>query len=199
MRTEDESAGLQILNAADRWVTEILGRHVFSHEGRPLAEEVGHLLRVQNATLALAESCTGGLVANWITNTAGSSDYFLFSAVTYHNAAKVNVLGVSEHTLQEKGAVDEETARQMAEGTRRLGGATYGLAITGIAGPGGGSDQKPVGTVCLALASSGQTTSRRFCFSFGQRLMNKRLFAMAALDMLRKHLSGENRGADAAQ
>jgi len=188
LRTDNEPAGQKILAAADRWVTEILGRHVFSHEGHPLAEEVGHLLRDQNATLALAESCTGGLVANWITNTAGSSDYFLFSAVTYHNAAKVKVLGVSEHTLQEKGAVDEETARQMAEGTRRLGGATYGLAITGIAGPGGGSDEKPVGTVCLALATSEQTTSRRFCFSFGQRLMSKRLFAMAALDMLRRHL-----------
>jgi len=188
LRTDDEPAGQKILAAADQWVTEILGRNVFSHEGRPLAEEVGHLLRTQNATLALAESCTGGLVANWITNTAGSSDYFLFSAVTYHNAAKVKVLGVSEHTLQEKGAVDEETARQMAEGARHLGGATYGLAITGIAGPGGGSDEKPVGTVCLALATAGQTISRRFCFSFGQRLANKRMFAMAALDMLRRHL-----------
>jgi nicotinamide-nucleotide amidase len=90
--------------------------------------------------------------------------------------------------LQEKGAVSEETARQMAEGARRLGGTTYGLAITGIAGPGGGSDEKPVGTVCMALAAPERTISRRFCFSFGQRLMNKRMFAMAALDMLRRHL-----------
>ncbi len=188
LRTEDESAGQKILADADRWITEILGRHVFSHAGRPLAEEVGRLLQAQNATLALAESCTGGLVANWITNTAGSSDYFLFSAVTYHNAAKVKVLGVSEQTLLEKGAVDEETARQMAEGTRGLSGATYGLAITGIAGPGGGSDEKPVGTVCMALATAEQTICRQFCLSFGQRLMNKRMFAMAALDMLRRHV-----------
>ena len=109
--------------------------------------------------------------------------------MTYHNDAKMNVLGVSAKTLREKGAVDEETARQMAEGARRMGGATFGLAITGIAGPGGGTDQKPVGTVCLALAAPEDTRSRRFCFSFGQRLMNKRIFAMAALDMLRRHLS----------
>jgi nicotinamide-nucleotide amidase len=189
LRTDDESAGQKRLDAADRWVSKILGRHVFSHEGRPLAEEVGRLLLAQNATLALAESCTGGLVANWITNTAGSSDYFLFSAVTYHNAAKMKVLQVSQHTLQEKGAVDEETARQMAEGARRLAGATYGLAITGIAGPGGGSDEKPVGTVCMALATAENTLTRRFFFALGLRLMNKRLFAMAALDMLRRYLS----------
>jgi len=189
LRTEDEPAGQKVLDAADRWVSEKLRQYVFSHRGRPLAEEVGRLLLARNATLALAESCTGGLVANWITNTAGSSEYFLFSAVTYHNAAKVSVLGVSEETLKEKGAVDEETARQMAEGARRLGGATYGLATTGIAGPGGGSDEKPVGTICLALATPEDTLSRRFCFSFGQRLMNKRIFAMSALDMLRRHLS----------
>lgn len=189
LRTEDESAGRQLLEAADRWVSDKLSPHVFSHQGRPMAEEVGRLLLARNATLALAESCTGGLVADWITNTAGSSDYFLFSAVTYHNTAKIKVLGVSEKTLQEKGAVDEETASQMAKGARTVGGATYGLAITGIAGPGGGSDEKPVGTVCMALATPEETISRRFCFSFGQRLMNKRMFAMAALDMLRRNLN----------
>ncbi len=188
LRTDDEIAGLNILDAADQWVGEALGIHVFSHEGRSLAEEVGRMLLARKATLALAESCTGGLVANWITNTAGSSDYFLFSAVTYQNDAKVNVLGVSEKTLQEKGAVDEETARQMAEGARRVGRATYGLAITGIAGPGGGTEGKPVGTVCIALATAEKTTTRRFNLSFAQRLMNKRMFAMAALDVLRRHL-----------
>jgi nicotinamide-nucleotide amidase len=188
LRTADESAGQKKLAAADKWVSDKLGPCVFSHQGRPMAEEIGNLLLARNATLALAESCTGGLVANWITNTSGSSDYFLFSAVTYHNAAKVTVLGVSENTLKEKGAVDEETARQMARGARQVGRSTYGLAITGIAGPGGGSDEKPVGTVCLALVTPAQTLSKRFCFSFGQRLANKRIFAMAALDMLRRYL-----------
>ncbi len=193
LRSEDESTGRQILAAADQRISEILGRHVFSHAGRPMAEEVGRLLQRRKATLALAESCTGGLVANWITNIAGSSDYFLFSAVTYHNDAKVRVLGVSPDTLQQKGAVSEETAGQMAEGARRLSGAAYGLSITGIAGPGGGSEEKPVGTVCLALAAADKTVTRRFCYSFGQRLMNKRMFAMTALDMLRRRLEDDAR------
>jgi nicotinamide-nucleotide amidase len=188
LNTQDAPAGQKILVAADRWVSDVLGHHVFSHQGRPMAEEVGRLLLDRKATLALAESCTGGLVANWITNAAGSSGYFLFSGVTYHNNAKISVLGVSEPTLLEKGAVSEETARQMAEGARRVGGATYGLAITGIAGPDGGSDEKPVGTVCIALTSAESTRSKRFCFPFGRRLMNKRMFAMTALDMLRLKL-----------
>ena len=155
-----------------------------------MAAEVGKLLLAQKATLAVAESCTGGLVGNWITNSAGSSDYFLLSAVTYANAAKVNVLGVSEQTLTDHGAVHEETARQMAQGVRRVAGTTYGLATTGIAGPGGGSDEKPVGTICMALAAPDETLARRMTFSFGRRLMNKRIFAMAALDTLRRVLLG---------
>ncbi|MEJ2660852.1 MAG: CinA family protein, partial [Desulfobacteraceae bacterium] len=102
--------------------------------------------------------------------------------------AKINVLGVSERTLQEKGAVSEETARQMAEGARRVAGATYGLGLTGIAGPDGGTDEKPVGTVWIALAAADGTVAKRHCFTFGQRLMNKRMFAMTALDMLRLKL-----------
>jgi nicotinamide-nucleotide amidase len=192
LRTEDESVGHAILAAADQWVSDRLGLHVFSHQGRTLAEEVGRMLVVRNATMALAESCTGGLVAHWITNTAGSSDYFLFSAVTYHNDAKINVLGVTEKTLKEKGAVDEATACEMAQGARRVGRADIGLAITGIAGPGGGTESKPVGTVCIALATADQTISRRFYYTFGQRLMNKRMFAMAALDMLRRFLSNQS-------
>jgi len=110
------------------------------------------------------------------------------SAVTYHNQSKIDVLGVSQQTLVRHGAVHEETACEMAAGARRAGGSTYGLATTGIAGPDGGSDEKPVGTVCIALATPEKTTGRRFYFSFGRRLMNKRIFAMAALDMLRRHL-----------
>lgn len=188
LRTSDALQGQETLKAADQWVSERLGIHVFSREGLTMAAEVGKLLLAKKATLAVAESCTGGLVGNWITNSAGSSDYFLLSAVTYANAAKVHVLGVSEHTLTDHGAVHEETARQMAQGVRRVAGASYGLATTGIAGPGGGSDEKPVGTICIALATPDGTFARRFTFSFGRRLMNKRIFAMAALDMLRREL-----------
>jgi nicotinamide-nucleotide amidase len=165
---------------------------VISEDGEAMEAVIGKLLTEQSATLALAESCTGGLVANWLTNVAGSSAYFLFSAVTYSNAAKMDVLGVSRQTLERSGAVDETTAREMAEGARRVAGATYGLSTSGIAGPDGGSDDKPVGTVCIGFAGPDRSFGRRFYFPFGRRLMNKKIFAMAALDMLRKELIADS-------
>jgi nicotinamide-nucleotide amidase len=195
LNTPDEAQGHATLAEAVQWVTDRLAPHVFSVNERTLAAEVGEMLKQRGATLALAESCTGGLVSNWLTNMAGSSDYFLFSAVVYSNRSKVKVLGVSEETLADKGAVDEETARQMAEGARLAAQATYGLSTTGIAGPGGGSAEKPVGTVCIGLAGPGGSVSRKFTLSFGQRLMNKQLFAMLALDFLRRHLSAGDKSA----
>lgn len=186
----DEEQGRARLAEALQWAAGQLQPYVFSLDERAMAAEVGELLRQRGATLALAESCTGGLVANWVTNTPGSSDYFLFSAVTYANAAKVQVLGVQPETLNRCGAVHEETAEQMAAGARRLAGATYGLATTGIAGPDGGTPEKPVGTICIGLATPDTVLSRRVTLSFGRRLMNKKLFAMLALDLLRRHLSG---------
>lgn len=188
LRTPDQDTGYALLERAGQWVSQQLGDHVFSFEGRAMADEVGRLLLKQNASLSVAESCTGGLIGNWLTNTPGSSDYFRLSAVTYHNQAKIDVLGVSPQSLIDHGAVHEETARQMAEGVRRVGKSTYGLATTGIAGPGGGSAEKPVGTVCIGLATPQETIVRQFRFSFGRRLMNKRIFAMAGLDALRRRL-----------
>ena len=129
------------------------------------------------------------MIANWLTNVAGSSNYFLFSGVTYSNRAKVEVLGVSPQTLDKYGAVDEETAREMAAGARRVAGATYGLSTSGIAGPDGGTEEKPVGTVCIGFAGPDRSFGRRLFFPFGKRLMNKKIFAMAALDILRKEIS----------
>jgi nicotinamide-nucleotide amidase len=189
-RGRDRQAGVDLLESAAQWVSQQLGDHIFSVEGASMAAEVGKLLASGKATLAVAESCTGGLVANWLTNTPGSSDYFLLSAVTYDNQVKVNVLGVSPETLIQCGAVHEQVAAQMARGVREVGGADYGLATTGIAGPSGGSSEKPVGTVCIAAASAEATVTRRHRFSFGRRLMNKRIFAMAALDTLRRVLLG---------
>jgi nicotinamide-nucleotide amidase len=190
LNAADEQQGRQRLADAVQWVGEQLQPYVFSFEERTMAAEVGTLLEAREATLALAESCTGGLVAHWVTNTTGSSAFFLFSAVTYANEAKMNVLGVQDETLKQYGAVAEETARQMAEGARRAAGATYGLATTGIAGPDGGTEEKPVGTICIGLATPDETLSRKLTLSFGRRLMNKRLFAMLALDLLRRHLTG---------
>ncbi|MEJ2039198.1 MAG: competence/damage-inducible protein A [Desulfosarcinaceae bacterium] len=190
--TDDEIRGNALLDRATGWVREQLGARVFSETGETMAAAVGRLLVEQKATLALAESCTGGLIANWVTNTAGSSDYFLLSAVTYANQAKQALLGVAAETLKEFGAVHEQTAREMAAGARKAAGAVYGLSTTGIAGPSGGSKEKPVGTVCVAVAGPEGTVSRRLYFPFGQRLLNKRIFATAALDMLRRVLLQEN-------
>lgn len=178
----------QRLSSACRWAVERLGKHVISDQGGTMQAVVGALLLEQSATLALAESCTGGLAASWLTDVAGSSAYFLLSAVTYANQAKLDILGVSRKTLETYGAVHEETAREMAEGARRVAGSTFGLSTSGIAGPDGGTADKPVGTVCIGFAGPDRSFGRRFFFPFGKRLMNKKMFAMAALDVLRKEL-----------
>jgi nicotinamide-nucleotide amidase len=157
-------------------------------QGDPIEAVVGQLLREKQATLALAESCTGGLIADMLTDISGSSDYFVFSGVTYSNQAKIDVLNVSQKTIAEHGAVDEETAKEMALGARRISGATYGLATSGIAGPKGGTPQKPVGTVCIALATAHDCCAYRFQFWFDRRAMHKQMFAAAALDVLRRKL-----------
>jgi nicotinamide-nucleotide amidase len=173
---------------AGKWAVERLGSQVISEDGESMEAVVGRLLVKRAATLALAESCTGGLMASWLTNVAGSSEYFLFSGVTYSNRAKMDVLSVNPDTLDTVGAVHEDTAREMAEGARRVAGATYGLSTSGIAGPDGGTEEKPVGTVCIGLAGPDGSCGKRFYFPFGKRLMNKKIFAMAALDMLRREL-----------
>jgi nicotinamide-nucleotide amidase len=122
------------------------------------------------------------------TNIHGSSDFFLFSGVTYSNKSKTKVLGVSPSTLEKYGAVHEETAKEMAKGAKRISGAAYGLSTTGIAGPDGGTKTKPVGTVCIGLATPATVLANCFYFSSFNRLMNKKIFAMTALDLLRKEL-----------
>jgi nicotinamide-nucleotide amidase len=138
----------------------------------------------------VAESCTGGLISHLLTEVAGSSDYFLLAVVTYANDAKTRLLGVTPQILERHGAVDERTAQAMAAGVRGLAGADYGLATSGIAGPGGGTTEKPVGTVCIGLATAGCARGHRFRFSYDRREMNKQVFAMKALDLLRRELLG---------
>jgi nicotinamide-nucleotide amidase len=125
-----------------------------------------------------------------LTNVSGSSDYFVFSGVTYSNQAKINILKVSPDTIAKYGAVHEKTAKEMALGARQISGATYGLATSGIAGPTGGTREKPVGTVCIAVATPADCCAYRFNFWFGSRKMHKQIFAAAALDVLRRELLG---------
>jgi len=175
---------------AIEWICRKLGNQVFSDTGQSMEQVVGMLLREKNATLAVAESCTGGLIANLLTDVPGSSHYFLISAVTYANQAKIKLLDVNADTLERNGAVSEQTASEMARGAKNIADATYGLATSGIAGPGGGTDDKPVGTVCIGLATPLSATGHRFNFSDHSRRANKHIFAMTALDLLRKELLG---------
>lgn len=172
-------------------VREEIGDNVFSEDESPMAAVVGKFLLSQNVTLAVAESCTGGLISHLLTNVPGSSNYFLFSGVTYSNEAKQKVLGVSSEVLARYGAVHEKTAKEMAAGVRRIAESDYGLATSGIAGPDGGTDEKPVGTVCIGLATRQSALGFRFFFPFNSRWRNKKIFAMKAMDILRRELLSE--------
>jgi nicotinamide-nucleotide amidase len=177
-----------LLEDGIQWVCQRLGNEVFSDSGQSMEQVVGMLLHEKKATLAVAESCTGGLIANLLTDVPGSSDYFLLSAVTYANQAKMKILDVSTKTLEKNGAVSEQTAREMAMGAKNVVDATYGLATSGIAGPGGGTDDKPVGTVCIGLATPLSATAHRFYFPHHNRKRTKYIFAITALDLLRREL-----------
>jgi nicotinamide-nucleotide amidase len=152
---------------------------------------VGELLRRRHLTLAVAESCTGGLIGHRVTDVPGSSEYFLLGIVAYSNDAKRNLLGVAPETLASRGAVSTEVAEEMARGVRRAAGADLGLSTTGIAGPGGGSPGKPVGTVCIGLAWEGGTWSHRYQLGEHDRAWIKARTADTALERLRQWLAGE--------
>jgi nicotinamide-nucleotide amidase len=186
----DEQKLNEQLESAARWVLEKMGSKVFSQKSDSMEKTAGQLLKAKQATLAVAESCTGGLISHMLTNISGSSEYFVFCGITYSNQAKIDILNVSAETIETHGAVHEETAKEMALGARRISGATYGLATSGIAGPTGGTNDKPVGTVCIGLATPHDSAGYRFHFWFGDRMMNKQVFAVAALDVLRRELLG---------
>ncbi|MCB9729630.1 MAG: CinA family nicotinamide mononucleotide deamidase-related protein [Deltaproteobacteria bacterium] len=191
LHVDEPDAGVRSarLEALSTEVRRLLGPIVFSEaQGGSLAEAVVRALAGAHATLALAESCTGGLATAMITEVPGASEVLVETAVTYSNDAKTRRLGVSEALLAEHGAVSEACARAMAEGIRAGSGAQLGVAITGIAGPGGGSADKPVGTVHIALASEDGTRHRALRLPF-DRARNRVVSAFAALDMVRLHLN----------
>jgi nicotinamide-nucleotide amidase len=176
------------LDRAEAIITAGLGASIFSSDGGSLEEVVVRLLADRQQTLAVAESCTGGFLAHRITNVPGASAVFLAGYVTYANEAKKGMLGVNPHLISEHGAVSESVAQAMAEGARRQADATFALATTGIAGPGGGTEEKPVGTVFVALATDGAATQvRNFRFP-DDRPTFKELTTQAALEMLRRSL-----------
>ena len=176
-----------VLDEVVRRIDEKLGDAVFAHNGELMEEVVGKMLAAENLTLAVAESCTGGLIAMRLTDVPGSSGYFLEGAVTYSNDAKVRSLGVSPETLNEHGAVSAETAEQMAAGMRERAGTDYAISVTGVAGPGGGSDEKPVGTVFVGFADRSGVRSTRLALP-GDRFLIRWRSSQAALDYLRRQL-----------
>ncbi|WP_051327275.1 CinA family nicotinamide mononucleotide deamidase-related protein [Desulfatibacillum aliphaticivorans] len=189
-RAESKMGVERILDEGTDKILDRLKNNVFSVGGRNMEEVVGLMLKDEKATLAVAESCTGGQIAHWLTSVPGSSEYFVMSAVTYANTAKETMLNVSRKTLLKYGAVHEETAKAMAEGARQIAKTTYGISTSGVAGPAGGDEEKPVGTVCIALATPDDTFVYRFHSPFGERDRNIKIFAMNALDVLRRHLQG---------
>jgi nicotinamide-nucleotide amidase len=170
-----------------------LGLHVFTSEKETLEEVVGRRLHEQQSTLAVAESCTGGLLGHRITNVPGSSRYFLEGVQVYSNQAKIRLLNVSPALLERHGAVSAEVAACMAENVRKNSGADFGLGITGVAGPDGGTPGKPVGLVFISLASSERTQTEKNLF-LGDRETIKRRATQKALDMLRLELREDNPG-----
>jgi nicotinamide-nucleotide amidase len=189
--SENKSEARDNLQKAQDEVSTRLQDYIFTYGEKTLEEVIAGLLIEKKLTIAVAESCTGGLITNRLTDVSGSSDYLERGLVTYSNAAKISLLGVPAEIIEKHGAVSEETARLMAEGARKSAGTDLGLSSTGIAGPTGGSKEKPVGTVYIALADSRQTICRHYSYRW-DRKRNKEMFSEAALFLLKNYLQGKH-------
>jgi nicotinamide-nucleotide amidase len=170
-------------------VRKKISSFVFAEGETTMEEVVGRALTEKRLTLAVAESCTGGLIGHRLTNVPGSSNYLKADLVTYSNESKIKVLGVREETLKQHGAVSEECVREMAAGARRVAGSDIAIATSGVAGPSGGTPERPVGTVCVAMDSEGFSTSRRYQL-WGNRDWVKLMTSQVALDWIRRHALG---------
>ena len=188
-RCSTESEAGRLLAEVTAPIAALLGDRLYSPTGEPLEVVVGHLLRQQGATVSVAESCTGGMVGARFASTPGSSDYFLGGFIAYSDRLKTDLLGVSPEMIEDFGAVSQETAEAMAVGARARTGSTYALAVTGIAGPAGGTEQKPVGLVYIAVAGpAGVLVADRQFLGDRQRI---RVFTtQMALDLLRRQITG---------
>ncbi|MGH9316911.1 MAG: competence/damage-inducible protein A [Thermoanaerobaculia bacterium] len=176
------------LDAMEADFRAVLGPRIFGRDEEELAASLGRLLKEQGKTLAVAESCTGGMVSTLLTDAPGSSDYFVGSVVSYANSSKRDLLSVSKETLALHGAVSEEAAREMARGARERFGTDLAAAVTGIAGPDGGTPEKPVGTVYFAVADRDNREIAKKRSFVGDRAVVRRAASLHALELLRRHL-----------
>jgi nicotinamide-nucleotide amidase len=182
-KTREEAEGL--LRELGGQIEHALAEYIFTRSEQSLEEVVGAYLTMKNATISVAESCTGGMVAERLTNVSGSSRYFMSGVVCYSNDSKMELAGIPPLLLEMQGAVSAEVARGLADGIRMRTGTTLGVGITGIAGPTGGSPEKPVGTVHVAVASAMDIQHRQFLFP-GDREKVRWQASQAALDMVRR-------------
>lgn len=187
MTGSDIDSNERIISEEVNKLKSIAGKFIFAYENISLEEALGNLLNRQGATLATAESCTGGAIAAAITSISGSSAYFKGSIVAYDNTIKENSLSVNPETLQKHGAVSEQVVLEMAENVRKKMNTTYALSCSGIAGPSGGTKEKPVGTVWIACAGPDGIIAKKFMFGW-DRIINIRFTVVAALDILRQRM-----------
>jgi len=175
------------LNEVERRIRQKAEKYIYGADEEELEEIVGKILTEKKLTLAVAESCTGGLITDRITNVSGSSNYFERGVIAYSNQSKVEILGVPEELIRRHGAVSSEVAKAMAEGARKIARVDIGLSTTGIAGPTGGSPEKPVGLVWIGYADKTETIAQKFNFGDDRRRVKERA-AQAALELVRRKL-----------
>lgn len=187
----DETKLSEILENEVNSLIELIPELVFGFDDDTIQSVVGNLLRESGKTISTAESCTGGLIAHRLTSVSGSSDYFLGSIVSYSNEVKMESLGVSEQNLIDFGAVSEEVVVQMAEGVKSRMQTDYAISVSGVAGPNGGTQEKPVGTVWIAVAGPLGVTAKKYQFGH-DRVRNIEISATTALNLLRKSLIASN-------
>lgn len=191
VKAQSEDKASERISEIENQIREKIGEHIFGEGDEILEEIVGKILSEKNLSIATAESCTGGMLSSRITDVSGSSEYFKGGMVTYSNKSKVKFLDVKKKTLTKYGAVSEKTAKQMAEGVRKHFKTDIGISTTGIAGPKGGSDEKPVGLVYIGYSDKNKTFAKKFLFgNFRER--NKKRAAQMALEIIRKELSNLN-------
>jgi competence/damage-inducible protein CinA-like protein len=188
---DDRSRVDENISSVMKGIQDRVGKHIFGYDEDTLEGMIGALLTEKKLTISVAESLTGGLLADRITNVPGSSAYFERGVVTYSNRSKTELLGVPEEVLKEHGAVSKEVAVLMAEGVRRASGTDIGVSTTGIAGPAGGTDKKPVGTIFIAVTDGKRTICRDFSFKWERRRI-KEITTQWALELIRRFLTGED-------
>ncbi|MCL5031228.1 MAG: competence/damage-inducible protein A [Bacteroidetes bacterium] len=189
VKESDEEQAINKLSEIEQKIRSKVGRFIYSINDETLEQVVARLLKERGLTIAVAESCTGGMISNLLTNISGSSKYYDRGVITYSNVSKINLLKVKEETIEQYGAVSLEVARQMAEGIRTISGTDLGLSVTGIMGPTGASADKPIGLVYIGLCDDKTCTAKKFQFG-DDRILNKQRTTQTALDMIRRYLLG---------